>query len=384
MARSPFASPPGWCLRVGMIFLSAVAPPRAMADPEIVPLSMIAGPTSLRRVSISERSPLSAPAEVIKRLQLKQPQGEDYDVSKEVFNVVFPRQPAADGKYGLIVGLCFKESGQPPAAWCEVMEKYHLIWLSVEGSGNERALVQRVGLMLDMVHSAQKIWTLDENRIYASINTIGPVGGVALYYPEVFQGAIHTVGWRWFRKIQYKRIIYDTEAMAQPAAEQMALARSRSRFFLVCREGESEMEQIVLKHGYLQSGFQHAAMLVVPPAEMNHYQDYLGTWFEEGVKFLDAPLANRSSATQKAAATAPAVIVKPAQPPGSSTEAGTSKVTEAESANKAAKDLGMAKNYVALQKYDAARAKLRKLIEAYPTTPAAKEAKGLLQEIEEK
>jgi TolA-binding protein len=44
----------------------------------------------------------------------------------------------------------------------------------------------------------------------------------------------------------------------------------------------------------------------------------------------------------------------------------------------------MAKNYVALQKYDAARAKLRKLIEAYPTTSAAKEAKVLLRDIEEK
>lgn len=50
----------------------------------------------------------------------------------------------------------------------------------------------------------------------------------------------------------------------------------------------------------------------------------------------------------------------------------------------AAKALTMARNYIVMQKYDKAREKLRAIQQSYPDTPAAEEARKLLQEIADK
>ncbi|MGE5609665.1 MAG: trypsin-like peptidase domain-containing protein [Bacillota bacterium] len=55
-----------------------------------------------------------------------------------------------------------------------------------------------------------------------------------------------------------------------------------------------------------------------------------------------------------------------------------------DAAAKASSALEMAKNYLALKKYDLARPKLQAIADTYPDTPAAKEAKALLKEIEGK
>lgn len=83
------------------------------------------------------------------------------------------------------------------------------------------------------------------------------------------------------------------------------------------------------------------------------------------------------------------VINPPAPPPGkrvasspASDAAGPTKPVASDSAEKAAQALDLAKNYVTLQKYDLARPKLKKIMESYPGTPAAREAEKILKTIE--
>ena len=58
--------------------------------------------------------------------------------------------------------------------------------------------------------------------------------------------------------------------------------------------------------------------------------------------------------------------------------------TAADLAEKAQRALSLARSYVAAQRYDSARTRLKKLLADYPSTPAAEEAKRMLAEIEGK
>jgi hypothetical protein len=90
-----------------------------------------------------------------------------------------------------------------------------------------------------------------------------------------------------------------------------------------------------------------------------------------------APPESKPVATSAPAATpapaATAAAASPATPPPASDDTA-----------KAASALNMARNYLSSQRYDLARPKLQKLVETYPNTPAAKEAKAILKDIEGK
>ena len=54
------------------------------------------------------------------------------------------------------------------------------------------------------------------------------------------------------------------------------------------------------------------------------------------------------------------------------------------SAAKATRTLSLAKSYIAAERYDAAREKLNQVVQSYPDTPAARDAKALLDQIKDK
>jgi biotin carboxyl carrier protein len=70
--------------------------------------------------------------------------------------------------------------------------------------------------------------------------------------------------------------------------------------------------------------------------------------------------------------------------PGPSAAAPTSAPSGLSDADKAAYDLSVAKDYLAFKRYDAARSRLQAIVDTYPTTPAADEARRLLNDIEGK
>jgi tetratricopeptide (TPR) repeat protein len=361
-----------------------------------VAIETIAAKTGSFQVTLTERSPLSQTKDVSARLRIKPlDAGADYDLSKELFDLIVPKDPAEDGKYGVLVSLNFKEYGFPAEAWPPILAKHHLIWIGAENNGDGRDPCQRLGLMLDAAHNVRKVFSVDPDRVYVSVNTHSPPSNAAaLYYADVFQGSLYSIGWRWFKILPNSRKKGWTwiDPVPQPDPAILALARSRGRYFLAERvqadaATEGNMNEDILRYGFLQAGFKYAKMLSVPPEEMGHYVNFAPGWFEQGIEFLDAPLAKLKAEAKPPAhevikektTPAPASIGKdPA--PATPTPTGAAD----DSADKAAKALSMAKNYLALQKYEAARPKLQKIVETYPGTPAAKEAKALLKEIEGK
>lgn len=346
-----------------------------------MPLEKLAGKTGLSKVTLSERSPLSKREEIAKRISAKPGEiGADYDLSKEAFDIYVPASAGDDGKYGVMVQLDFNGNHAAPAKpWGAMLDKYHLIWIGAENAPMERSQIDRIGLMLDGEFNVAKAFPVDELRVYACISCPETTAaGAAYYFSDVFQGAIVSPGGVWFAPIPNSKRGYTpwtNKPIPMPPTKYLSLAKMRSRIFLAQRsEGADQLEEEgndLLKNGFLRSGFKYVKTEFVPGSKMGEFSDYAADWFENGVLFLDAPLPQlRRMQAASAKVNSPAETGAPSSP-----DAATA---QAESA------LSMAKNYIALQKYDAARARLQKIIATYPGTPAAKKAVDLLQQIEGK
>lgn len=364
-----------------VILIAGYFPRSAHADETVVPLASLKGKSGAFVVSLADRSPLSKPSEIAKRIAItERQQGPDYDLSREVFDAYIPKTPAANGKFGLMVMLCFKDAGHPPDAWPAILEKNHLIWLGARKSGDERPAGQKIGLLLDEVHNARKAFPIDDQRIYLFAGSAQPpTSGLALYYPDVFSGALCYVQWFWYADIHVGRQIFKAQ-LPRPKESAVDLARNRGRFFLAQRgsdvwPGKPNLSQLVLTQGYREAGFKYAAMAQVPDNQMQHFEKNGGDWFEKGIEFLDAPLASLSAETPKSELEGPKTSSRKSQ---EVSQARSNSGTSEAAANQA---LALAKSYIAAQRYDLARQHLEKVISDYSNTSAAGQAKQLLAQI---
>jgi hypothetical protein len=278
---------------------NAPAAPVAIADAK--------NQTGAFKVTLSRRSPFSDLKEIAKRASIKPDDlGADYELANETFYVYVPKSPAEDGKYGVMVGLCFKEYGFPAIAWPDVLEKKHLIWIGAMNNGDSRPAAQRIGLLLDAAFNIQANWPIDPDRVYLSMNAVtGTALGTALYYPDVFTGYIGSPYAYWYTKLkgfESPPWIWDTDQFPRPAAKQMTLARANLRVFQANRDDGNAnrltQNKIILKKGFGSAGFHYVKFVNVPEANMGHYVNYTADWFEQGIDFLDQPLPKIRAARQ--------------------------------------------------------------------------------------
>ena len=202
------------------------------------PIEKVQGVTGRFQLTMTERSPLSNPSEILKRFTKKPTSADpDYDLSKEIFETFVPKTPGDDGKYGLMVPVPFPGHGFPPNEWVDVLEKHHLIWLGDQNGGTTPTA--SIGLALDAVHNAEKAWPIDPTRVYACpAGTKSTAQGIALYYPEIFQGQLCSAVGYWFDKVVDSRTreVYSVDILPRPLPEQLALAKRRTRCFFAGRQ----------------------------------------------------------------------------------------------------------------------------------------------------
>jgi hypothetical protein len=371
-----------------MFVMAASGIARGQASNGPVPIDKAAGRVGTFQVLLNERSPLSKPSDVAIRISQKlTPTDTDYDLAKEPFETFVPKSAGDDGKYGLMIPMPFGGHGFPPRNWIEVLERHHMIWMGDSSAGDGRAPIQRIGLVLDAVHNAEKVWPIDPARVYvcpASSSTAACA--VALYYPEVFRGQLCAGSCGWYTNVTDPRTrsFWKTTDFAQPKPEQFGLARSQGRFFFVGRReesGNSGEVEVVAKEGYGRAGFKHIKTIVVPASEITVWSSYPASWFDQGVEFLDSGAADARVADEKIAAAAAARNARPAgaaaPPPGAAT-------TGDDASRKAAAALSLAKSYINAAQYDAARKKLQSIVQSYSSTPSAAEAAKLLKDIQDK
>jgi hypothetical protein len=165
-----------------------------------------------------------------------------------------------------------------------VLDKHHLIWICPFDNGEDVLDVSRIGVLLDAVENAKHIWPIDPARVYLTTATwSGSVAAAAFYYPEVFHGMIQSIDTFWFGP---------GFNHPYPRAEQWNQARDNGRFFIANRKlpdpKHDEFHQAILRDGYQLWKFRHVKMIDVPQADMDHYFNFAGGWFDQGIDYLDS------------------------------------------------------------------------------------------------
>ncbi|HSZ60073.1 MAG TPA: hypothetical protein VK797_30800 [Tepidisphaeraceae bacterium] len=371
-----------------LALLLVAAGVRAQQPWEAVAIDKAAGRTGQFQVILTQRCPLSKPSDVSQRVSRPASAGEsDYDLAKEKFDIYVPKSPAADGKFGLMVVMPYPAHATPPHPWTEVLEKSHMIFIGDPTAGDGRPPLARIGLALDAAFDVQKAWPIDPHRIYAcTASGADLASGIALYYPDVFEGAI-CPGWSWWENLSdpKTRAIFKFDKLTRPRPQQLELARAHSRFFLVTRELQdpnyTNPVDLLAKQGYGRAGFKHVKAVTVPSQEIMIWSTLAADWFEEGLQFLDAGASDDAKAVTASGK-------QPAGPTGTGDSSALTRPNSTPPAGdptaRAQSALSLAKSYITAQHYDAARAKLQSVIQTYPQTPAATEAKSLLKEIQDK
>lgn len=358
------------CLVIVLLFTTSVR-----ADEPLTP-DKVVGKTGEFHLKLTERSPLSTLTEMAKRMGSKpDPTAADYDLSKQDFYVYVPSAPGDDGKYGLIDVLPFAGGhGFTPKAQVPILEKYHLIWIGPMNGGDDQPAQERIGELIDAVYNAQKIWPISERRLYAFITTWkSPEGGVAFYYPDQFTGVLMNTEPIWFTKIRDPKSNHETpRTYPRPRDESFALAKNLRYFFIKDTGQEDTIQRLhdaAIRDGYLSARFKYVKVLPVDGPKCNLWSTYTGDWFDEAIQYLDQG-PTRGAVAAAATQPAPTAASRPA-----------AVVSKDDQANRA---LSLAKSYVASQSYSLARTKLQKIIDEYPDTKAAAEAKKTLDEIKDK
>jgi poly(3-hydroxybutyrate) depolymerase len=332
--------------------------------------------------TFTDRSPLSAIPDVGKRMgwttdMMKRSKSGDnpleleYDLSNESFEILVPTTYAQSDPWGLFVFINPGPTGRPHRQdWLPILEKHKLILIAPNKAGNHRAVWIRMALALDAAHNMKQRYTLDDRRTYVA----GVSGGgrtasfLGVCFPDVFTGGFYMIGCNMYKQLPSTEQPgkYFAKAFSAPPAQLFTLAKKRSRHVLLTGDTDANREQTKVNHdAMVKDGFAHATYFQVPG--MGH-EAPSAEWFEKAILELDKfPPVAAPPATRPAT-------------PRTRTAAATSKPP----ADPAASLLSVARTYIANKRYPQARDRLNRILRDHPTTPAAAEAKKLLEEIDGK
>jgi hypothetical protein len=332
------------------------------------------------QLTFTERSPLSTNKELCARMGWplldEEAAKSDYKLAEESFEVYIPPTYTGEKPFGLLVFVSPGGGGSLKGydgrnKWQSIIDAHELIWVGPNKIGNDRVARPRMSIAIDAAVNMQTRYKIDPNRVYiAGVSGGGRIASMlGVGYPDVFKGGFYMIGCNFYRRepsIEQKGSYRPSYYVPPTKIYEMAKKQVKHVFLTGDTDGNREQTQIYYK-GFVRDGFQHCTYFQVPG--MGHSpppQD----WFEKGIAALDAPLPDPKTSV---AATKPAPATRKAPAPP------TARTPAAD----AEKLLGQAKLFVNNKLYDIAREKLRYIVANYADTPAAAEARKLLNELKQ-
>ncbi len=372
--------------------------------------------------TFTERSPLSTVHGITTRFRTELPNPPaDYVIAEESFEVYVP--PAYDGSepFGLLVWINAGPRGEPPTDYLPILDQHKLIWVGANDSGNPRSFWHRAGLALDGLHNITRTYRIDPMRAYVS----GVSGGgrsasrVGLVYADLFAGAFSLIGTDFFTRLPHpdsRELVmkFWAPAFNPPQPGVIRRAKRDGRYVLLTGETDGNRAQTLAAYlfGYQRANFEYVTYLEVPG--MGHTLPP-ADWFARGIEALDGPLEaireRRESEAGKDydraldrldrsrkhgiealqdllldypdttyAAKAEAALAAAAEVPDADETSSThDDVKQTPPPDKAREKLALARNYLRAGKTDLARELLNQLVEYYPDSEEAEDARALLE-----
>jgi hypothetical protein len=237
-------------------------------------------------IAFEESSPDTAPAEVVRRLDLDQGPPA-YDIATEKFRVWVPREYAHDRAWGLFVWVDAGDTPRIPEEWEKILSEHKLLAIAAYRSGNRRNTASRMQLAVDAAFNMRRRFNITPRRVYIS----GVSGGgriasmVGVAYADVFSGTFPIVGANFYKPVPASGGRHYPPSFA-PVSSILADAKKRNRFVLLTgsKDFNRENTKDVYRRGFKAEGFRHVLYLEVP--DMGHAVP-AGDWFAKGLDFLD-------------------------------------------------------------------------------------------------
>ncbi len=376
--------------------------------------------------TFDQRSSLSTVETITTRFraELKDPPA-DYAFPDESFEVYIPANYDGTERFGLIVWVSPGPNGAPPQPFRTILDKHKLIWIGANNAGNPRTFWHRAGLALDALHNITQHYHIDPMRTYVS----GLSGGgrcssrIGLTYADLFAGAFPIIGVDYFKKLPHPdstatKLVFWGAKFNPPSPRILRKAKRDGRYVLLTGETDGNRLQtlVTYQYGFKRARFSYITYLeapgmghTVPPPD----------WFEKGITALDAPLPEVRERREKEAerklaramdrlqrspphgiealeellrdfpdttfATQAAEQLKLAleNPAAAQTAKPKSKDTDqpkpSPPSDRAREDMALARNYLQAGRTDLARDLFNQVIEYYPDTDEAEQAKALLE-----
>lgn len=389
---------------------------------ETVAVDATAARTGQFSATFTQRSPLSTVGGVMARFRAELPNPPaDYAIAEESFEVYVPLGYDGSEPYGLLIWINAGPRGGPPADFLPILDQHKLIWVGANDSGNPRSFWHRAGLALDGLHNITQTHHIDPMRTYIS----GVSGGgrsasrVGLVYADRFAGAFSLIGTDFFTRLPHPEsremlMKFWAPAFNPPQPHILRRAKRDGRYVLLTGETDGNRDQILSAYlfGYQRGQFEHVTYLEVPG--MGHTLPP-ADWFGRGIEALDAPLEAVRERRESAAADdyrramerlsrsrkhgiealrqllldypdttyapkAEASLAEAAEMPEPDETSSPAEVSkQSPPPDKAREKLALAQNYLRAGKTELARKLFHQLVEYYPDTEEAEQARALLE-----
>jgi hypothetical protein len=239
-------------------------------------------------LTFQESPPHSDPLELKLRLSAAETP-PTYDVKKETFDILLPKNYRASEPHGLFIWISASDKPVIPAEWEAVFAEKKLIFIGAHHSGNPRSVFDRMRLAIDANYNVRQIASIDPARVYVS----GFSGGarvasmLGVCYADLFPGTLCCMGVNFYTDLlsadgkQTFRLNY------LPHDEFTQIAKAQCRYVLITGEKDFNLgnTQAVFENGFKKEGFKAVELLNIPG---QGHSPPKAEWLKKGIEFLDA------------------------------------------------------------------------------------------------
>ena len=362
--------------RTGLLLFRALLATSALTalggEPALAP------PTGHLYLTFTERSPLSELSQVCRQLDIDlqsaslarsvKATANNYDLAREKLEAFVPSAYRGKDPHGLLV---WTGVGPLWPGWFDVFARHKLIVVSANPA-NGAVGFSRVRLPLDAVHNMKQRYSIDESRVFVCGFSAGAGTAVHLIcgFPGVFRGGLFLMGGHFCVAHKNGNGGYEpTLELLSPKWKASLAEVNRDLRLVLLRARDdtlySPREDVAQYQSLLLDGFQHVTFLVAPGG----HQPPDAFWLEQGIKALRVPRIQPT--------TAQSVPSGPLGPAGQAQRllATAQLILERKPApglDKAAQQRHRTSSL------DKARQYLRRILDEYPSTPAAARARQVL------
>jgi len=242
------------------------------------------------QITFSESPPHSEALEVKLRLSAAETPPA-YDVKKEAFDILLPKNYREGAPHGLFIWISASDKPSIPAEWEAVFDEKKLIFIGAHRSGNPRSVFDRMRLAIDANFNVRKIANINPARVIVS----GFSGGarvasmLGVCYADIFPATICCMGVNFYTDVATPDGKQTFGLGYLPHDDFVKMAKTQCRYVFITGEKDFNLPntQAVFTNGFQKEGFKAVEMLNIPA---QGHSPPKAEWLKKAVEFIDKPV----------------------------------------------------------------------------------------------